>query len=109
MFIKINNTLVNSNTIQSISIAKLVSHGFITISYLNYSEQVFGQEAVEILIRLCPSALEGQRLKFIKYQWSIHNIVGHPLMQVLSWLGLTSWGLKVHDATIPSPKVSIDW
>lgn len=42
-----------------------------------------------------------------KYQfwksWAIHNLIGHPAMQILSWFGLTKLGLKIHDATCPMP------
>jgi hypothetical protein len=55
-------------------------------------------------MRLCPSYLEGKQLKYVKHAWSIHNLLGHPLMQLLAWVKLTKWGMKVHDITIPAPK-----
>lgn len=33
--------------------------------------------------------------------WPMHNIVAHPLMQILAWIGLVSMANKVHDATLP--------
>ena len=33
--------------------------------------------------------------------WPMHNIVAHPLMQILEWIGLVSMANKVHDATLP--------
>jgi len=33
--------------------------------------------------------------------WWLHNLVGHPMMQIFLWLhldGLADW---IHDATIP--------
>lgn len=106
-FIQINDKLVNAYTINSITVDQLVMYGFIHIHYYDGEiESVSGPEAVDVVMRLCPSAVEGRRFKFLKFHWAIHNLIGHPLMQVLSWLGLRSWGLKVHDATVPNPKVS---
>lgn len=34
--------------------------------------------------------------------WPIHNIVGHPLMQVLIWAGLEKVASAVHDGTLPT-------
>ena len=31
----------------------------------------------------------------------MHNIVAHPLMQILEWIGLVSMADKLHDATLP--------
>lgn len=33
--------------------------------------------------------------------WPMHNIVAHPLMQILEWIGLVSMADKLHDATLP--------
>lgn len=38
--------------------------------------------------------------------WPMHNIVAHPLMQILAWIGLVSMANKVHDATLP-PNVEL--
>ena len=35
------------------------------------------------------------------FQWTIHNIVAHPLMEVLHLVGFTELGDKVHRCTIP--------
>lgn len=104
-FVSFNDKIVNIDTISVITFDSLVSDGHIDIHYRNGEiERVAGREAVEIMMRLCPSALEGHRLKFLKHRWAIHNLIGHPLMQLLSWLGCRSWGLRVHDATVPVPK-----
>jgi hypothetical protein len=44
-----------------------------------------------------------QGLKYKRHAWAIHNLIGHPLMQIFSWLHLTEVGLKIHDATVPNP------
>jgi len=37
-----------------------------------------------------------------KYQYSIHNLIAHPMMEVLHLCGYTELGNKIHDATLPS-------
>lgn len=106
MFIKFNDKIINVSTIKSLETDTLLSDGYISILYLNsYAvERVHGQEAIDIIMRLCPSAIEGKPVKFEKFRWAIHNLIGHPVMQILSFVGLTSLGLKIHDATVPNPK-----
>lgn len=36
--------------------------------------------------------------------WAIHNLIAHPLSEVLFWCGLRSWGDRLHDATVPPHK-----
>ncbi len=38
-----------------------------------------------------------------KNAWVLHNLIGHPLMQILSWLGFKDLAIQVHDATVPTP------
>lgn len=34
--------------------------------------------------------------------WGVHNIVAHPLMQLLGCIGLRKFGRAIHDATLPA-------
>lgn len=36
-----------------------------------------------------------------RFQWSLHNLVAHPLSEVLFQLGLREWSDRVHDLTVP--------
>jgi len=36
-----------------------------------------------------------------RFRWSVHNIIGHPLMEVCNILGYNKLGTKIHDITIP--------
>lgn len=36
-----------------------------------------------------------------RFKWTLHNMVGHPLMEIFNLLGATSWGNWIHDATLP--------
>lgn len=33
--------------------------------------------------------------------WAVHNLVAHPLSEILHWLGLGDLGNRIHDATLP--------
>ncbi len=38
--------------------------------------------------------------------WPVHNIIGHPMMQILMWVGLVyppamRWAIQFHDRTCP--------
>jgi hypothetical protein len=36
-----------------------------------------------------------------KYQWSIHNIIGHPLSEIFHILGFENLSKQIHDKTLP--------
>ncbi len=54
-------------------------------------------------MRLDPAFFEGRRFRWVRSSWALHNLVGHPLLQLLAWVGHTPLGLRVHDATVPRP------
>jgi hypothetical protein len=66
--------------------------------------KAMGFDAIEAIWAFKPSAVEGRRLKWKKGAWAFHNIVGHPLMQFLAWVGLTRLAVVLHDATTPVPR-----
>lgn len=37
----------------------------------------------------------------IVQSWPMHNLVAHPLSEVLHWLGFNAAGDRLHDATLP--------
>lgn len=65
--------------------------------------EITGILALEAAMQLQPALLEGKRLRWAKHRWALHNLVGHPLMQVLAWFRRYDWAMKVHDRTIPHP------
>jgi len=36
-----------------------------------------------------------------RYRWSVHNLLAHPLSELLFQVGLRRWSDKVHDITVP--------
>lgn len=37
-----------------------------------------------------------------RFRYTIHNMIGHPIMEVFSILGLNKWASWVHDVTLPN-------
>lgn len=63
-----------------------------------------GFDAIEAVMAIKPSALEGRRLRWRKNAWIIHNVIGHPLMQLLALLGFKRRAIWLHDVTTPRPR-----
>jgi hypothetical protein len=38
-----------------------------------------------------------------RFQWTIHNLVAHPLGEVLYQLGFDNLSKRIHDSTVPLP------
>lgn len=38
--------------------------------------------------------------RFIK-NYAVHNIIAHPLMEILTWIGKDTLANKIHDKTLP--------
>ena len=36
-----------------------------------------------------------------RFQWTAHNLIAHPLSEILFQIGLGDWGDRLHDWTIP--------
>jgi len=36
-----------------------------------------------------------------RFRWTLHNVVAHPLSELLYQIGLGKWADDVHDATVP--------
>lgn len=36
-----------------------------------------------------------------KFNYTIHNLIAHPLMEILHLLGFTELGNRIHDKTLP--------
>lgn len=63
-----------------------------------------GIQTIDILMALKPSVFESRRLRWAKHAWTVHNLIGHPLMQALAYLRKYDWAMKIHDWTVPRPK-----
>ncbi len=110
MFVHFNDKLTNVDVIHHVDCSSYLKNGFVRVVYVGeHTECVYGIEATNLIMRLCPEFMEGKRVKFIKHAWAIHNLVGHPVMQILSWFKLYKTAMHVHDKTIPAPKVHYEF
>lgn len=41
-----------------------------------------------------------------KYKWTIHNLIAHPISEIIHLLGNTNLAAKIHDCTIPDEDLS---
>lgn len=60
-----------------------------------------GTDAIDAIMVLKPSAFEGRRLRWPRNAWVFHNLVGHPGMQLLAWVGFKRAAVAFHDWTTP--------
>lgn len=104
MFVHFNNNIYNTSEVKWVDCTDYVSKGIIRVHLAYRMEIVSGADALSVIQTLCPAVLEGKRAKYVRHAWAVHNLIGHPLMQIFSWLHLPSLGIKIHDATIPDPK-----
>jgi len=106
MFISFKYKIVNADSIDCIICEDFLDYGEITIHYKNEEiEYVSGVEALQLIMKLAPDVLEGKKGKYYKNAWVVHNLIGHPVMQLLSWFGFKKAAIWVHDRTIPTPQV----
>ena len=64
----------------------------------------YGFDAVEAIMWLKPSAYEGLRMAWRRWDWAVHNLVAHPVMQIMAWCGLGRAAVRLHDRTTPRPR-----
>lgn len=103
-FVQVGPALVPRGRIKRVRLDRLEREGIVLVELVDGPPHALGgASAIDLVMRLCPSAVEGRRLRWVRHQWATHNLVGHPGMQVLAWLGHVGLGLRLHDALIPRP------
>ncbi len=109
MFCQFNGRIVNTDNIQYIVCSQFLEYGKVYVHYVNSyeTEIVTDAEALQLIMALCPTVLEGKKGRYWKNQWAIHNLIGHPLMQLFTWLGFRSLAVWIHDVTVPAPQLPI--
>lgn len=102
MFIRSRDRIIHVDTIRWIDTRDLEA-GLIVVHHDGEQTEITGSLAVEAILQLRPSALEGKRMRWVKRAWMKHNLIGHPLLMLLSLIGRVDLGLKIHEATVPRP------
>jgi hypothetical protein len=101
-FIKAGDIMLPVRDIDSIDISR-IEQGMVTVAARGQRYNAHDFDAFEIVMLLQPSALEGRRLKWAKNAWAFHNLIAHPVMQIMVWLGFKKLAIRLHDATVPKP------
>jgi hypothetical protein len=102
--LKAQDDLIPLYSIQRIDIERLENGEVDIITYDGTTHTARGFDAIEAVWAIKPSAMEGRRLKWKKGAWAFHNLVAHPLMQLLAWCGMTRRAIWLHDVTTPYPQ-----
>lgn len=103
-FVKAGDILIPLDKIEIVGLADIET-GAVSITYDHGKTAIAkGFDAMEVMMMLKPSALEGRRLRWVKHVWAFHNLVAHPLMQLMVWCGFTKQAIWLHDVTVPRPK-----
>lgn len=101
-FIKAGQVIVPISAVDRLDLRDL-EQGIVYLTAQGATYTLTDFDAFEAVMLLHPTALEGRRLRWPKHAWAFHNIIAHPLMQLLVWLGFRRAGLWVHDVTVPKP------
>ena len=104
-FVLIDNGVINLSQISEIDLSQMVSHHRGIVRLIDGSQRTAsGFALLELLMAVRPSALEGHRaIKWVKFAWCIHNLIGHPMMQICAWMGWFKLAMWWHDSTVPRP------
>lgn len=102
--VKAGNSLIRYELVREVRIPNIEVEEAIIVTHDGEQHVANGFDAIEAVMLFKPSALEGRRLRWKAGAWALHNIFGHPAMQVLAWLGLKRWAIRLHDATTPRPR-----
>jgi len=102
-FVKAGDQLIPISAIERADIS-CVENGVVHVFYEGGKQaRMEGFDALEAVMLLNLSALEGRRLRWIKNAWAFHNLVAHPLMQLMVSCGWKKRAIWLHDVTVPKP------
>jgi hypothetical protein len=102
-FIRAGARLVAVDAITSVDCSRIEALE-VTVHHRDGVDVASGPDAIDLAMALQPSVMEGRKLRFARHAFAVHNLLGHPLLQILVWLGARRAGLWVHDTTVPRPR-----
>lgn len=102
-FVKAGMALIPVSDIRRVDLEQLEDQ-IVTIHTMDATYTSEGSDAIETVMLCKPSALEGRRLKWRKHAWAYHNLIAHPVMQIMVWMGRTRQAVAYHDRTTPRPR-----
>lgn len=104
LFIKGNGKLFPLSEIAIIDYCK-IEDLILEITLKNNEKIIINDiEALEAVMQIRPSVIEGKRFVWYKFSWLIHNLFGHPLMQIFALFKMYKLAFYIHDVTVPKIK-----
>ncbi len=104
MFLLVDGQLINAGTISTINFSKIEDLQLVIHRTNGQVHAVSGIQTIDILMALRPSAFEGKRMRWPRFAWAVHNLIGHPLMQLFAFIGKHELAMTIHDITVPRPQ-----
>lgn len=101
--LKAGNVLIPIENVTKIDISS-VEHEEVRIYTAQEIHTAYGFDAIEAVMLFKPSSLEGRRLRWKRNAWAFHNLVGHPIVQIIAWMGFKKQAVRFHDWTTPTPR-----
>lgn len=102
-FIKNGTHLIAVDRIESADYSR-IEELILTIHHNDVETSIEGADALEAAMLLNPACLEGKRLRWAKHKWLVHNLIGHPLMQLFAIFKCYRCAFWIHDKTVPMPR-----
>lgn len=103
-YLKAGNMLYSTETVCRIDCSE-IENLIVKLHLISGSVvEIKGLDAIEIAMSAKPSVIEGKRFAFRKGAWIIHNIFGHPVMQLFALFHLYKIAIWIHEITIPKPR-----
>lgn len=101
-FLKTDNHIIALDNIGSIDCSG-IEELFVVVTEKNTGRKLVATDirALELVMQTVPSIVEGRNLRAPKRAWAYHNLVSHPLMQILAFLKFYDLAFKVHDESVP--------
>lgn len=100
-YVMVNGSVIPINQIERIDFSNLGS-GSVIVHANGEAYEATDFDALKLAVEFYKD-MEGRPLRWVKHSWAIHNLIAHPVMQLLVWCGFTKLGLRVHDMTVPKP------
>jgi hypothetical protein len=104
LVLKAGNDLVPFWDIRSLQIDDIEHEVVVLATFSGHTYTAEGFDAIEAVMALKPSLLEGRRLRWRKGAWLFHNIVAHPIVGILSIFRLGRLAIRFHDWSTPRPR-----
>ena len=102
-FIKLDDAVISREAISEIDTARIEELILYVYTKSGACYLATDLNAIELLMQIYPAAFEGCRLKYYKFMWLIHNLIGHPIMQLLAMIRCYNLAFWVHNVTAPKP------